>query len=433
MAYGKGIRESHHLKRCKFNGEDESKGDMIECSLCKKWFHLNCVKIGQGEKQEGQSKDTRSQDTKSAQESSQYEDEAETNVENPITFVEDTVLIDDEAEENDDGHDVETVDNVDGEGDDADGDGGEENEEIEGLWFCELCSLIPSQVSDLVSKFTGFQKEIKEIKCLLEDMKKSQNSENRKETHGNANPPVYKNNATAPAEKESETIEFDMRRRIVEENIHLKRQNKELKERLDFTERILRDQDEKRKLEKTVEATANWTMERKPSKKKNVSVQSNIISTKNRYDSLESEAEESDEGDESQTEFWPNPSEKSRPWRKPIIRFKRKENADSKRGNHNHSCESKVKDSPNRGKTVIIGDSQLHRIEETELSNRYVKTLVRSKGGLKIEDVDNKYQSILEEDVQEVIFHVGVNNVPNDNEQTILRKYQELGESVQIE
>ena len=44
---------------------------------------------------------------------------------------------------------VETVDNVDGEGDDADGDGCEENEEIEGLWFCELCSLIPSQVSDL--------------------------------------------------------------------------------------------------------------------------------------------------------------------------------------------------------------------------------------------------------------------------------------------
>ena len=69
----------------------------------------------------------------------------------------------------------------------------------------------------------------------------------------------------------------------------------------------------------------------------------------------------------------------------------------------------------------------MHRIEETELSNRYVKTLVRDKGGLKIEDVANKCQSILEEDVQEVIFHVGgVNNIQNDNEQTILRKYQEL-------
>ena len=64
------------------------------------------------------------------------------------------------------------------------------------------------------------------------------NSENSKETHGNANAPV-KNNATAPVEKESETIESDTSRRIVEENIHLKRQNKELKERLDFTERLL--------------------------------------------------------------------------------------------------------------------------------------------------------------------------------------------------
>ena len=129
---GLGGKIKHCLKRCKFNGEDESKGDVIECSLCKKWFHLNCVKIGQeGEKQEGKSKDTKSRDTKSAQESSQDEDEAGTNVENPMMFIEDTVLTDDEAEKNDDGHDVEIVDNVDGEGDDADGDGGEENEEIE--------------------------------------------------------------------------------------------------------------------------------------------------------------------------------------------------------------------------------------------------------------------------------------------------------------
>ena len=69
-------------------------------------------------------------------------------------------------------------------------------------------------------------------------MKKSQNSENSKETLGNANP-LMKNNTTAPVEKESETIEFDMSRRIVEENINLKRQNKELKERLSYTDDII--------------------------------------------------------------------------------------------------------------------------------------------------------------------------------------------------
>ena len=93
-------------------------------------------------------------------------------------------------------------------------------------WFCELCSLIilsQVHVSDLASKFGRHDEE------NLVDMMKSQNSENSKETHGYANSPV-KNNTTMPVEKESETIEFDTRRHIiiVEENIHLKRQNKEL-------------------------------------------------------------------------------------------------------------------------------------------------------------------------------------------------------------
>ena len=89
-----GAKIKHCLKRSKFNREDESKGDVIGCSLFKKWFHLDCLKIGQErEKQEGQLKDTKSRDTKSAQESSQSEDKAGTNIENPITLVEDTVLI----------------------------------------------------------------------------------------------------------------------------------------------------------------------------------------------------------------------------------------------------------------------------------------------------------------------------------------------------
>ena len=64
-------------------------------------------------------------------------------------------------------------------------------------------------------------------------------------------PPV-KNNATAPVEKENETIEFDTSRRIVEENIHLKRQNKELKERLDFTRTIIRSNPERSRRKKKI-------------------------------------------------------------------------------------------------------------------------------------------------------------------------------------
>ena len=45
-------------------------------------------------------------------------------------------------------------------------------------------------------------------------MKNSQHSESSKETPSNANH-LVKNNTTAPVEKESETIEFDMSKRIL--------------------------------------------------------------------------------------------------------------------------------------------------------------------------------------------------------------------------
>ena len=116
------------------------------------------MKIGQErEKQEGQLEDTKSRDTKSAQESSQSEDKAGTNVENPITLVEDTVLIDDGAEKNDDSHDFEIVENVDGTQMGMVVTVVKQIKKMKNYWFCELCLLIiPSQVhvSDLASKFT---------------------------------------------------------------------------------------------------------------------------------------------------------------------------------------------------------------------------------------------------------------------------------------
>ena len=55
-----------------------------------------------------------------------------------------------------------------------------------------------------------------------------------------------------------------------------------------------------------------------------------------------------------------------------------------------------------------------------------MKALVRSKGGLKIENVCNNFQDILHEESKEIILHVGVNNI----EKEILRKYEELGKSI---
>ena len=64
-----------------------------------------------------------------------------------------------------------------------------------------------------------------------------------------------------------------------------------------------------------------------------------------------------------------------------------------------------------RGKTVILGDPQLHHIEENKLSSKTNKILVRSKGGLKVNEVIDTFGDILNEEADEFIFHVGVNSV----------------------
>ena len=39
-------KKGEHCKMdCKFDGEDEKKGDMIQCCLCNIWFHVECVVV----------------------------------------------------------------------------------------------------------------------------------------------------------------------------------------------------------------------------------------------------------------------------------------------------------------------------------------------------------------------------------------------------
>ena len=39
-------KKGEHCKMdCKFDGEDEKKGDMIQCCLCNIWFHVGCIMV----------------------------------------------------------------------------------------------------------------------------------------------------------------------------------------------------------------------------------------------------------------------------------------------------------------------------------------------------------------------------------------------------
>ena len=79
---------------------------------------------------------------------------------------------------------------------------------------------------------------------------------------------------------------------------------------------------------------------------------------------------------------------------------------------------------------MILGDSQLYHIEENKPSSKTKKILVRSKEGLKINEVIDRFGDIFNEEADESIFHVGVNSVEKESEEQILHKFLKLGESI---
>ena len=83
-----------------------------------------------------------------------------------------------------------------------------------------------------------------------------------------------------------------------------------------------------------------------------------------------------------------------------------------------------------RSKILIIGNSQLHHTEESRLSGKNIKALVRSKGGLKVEQVTNRYEELLNEDFDEIIIHVDVNNTEHESEESMTNKFITLNESI---
>ena len=80
--------------------------------------------------------------------------------------------------------------------------------------------------------------------------------------------------------------------------------------------------------------------------------------------------------------------------------------------------------------SLLVNDSQLHHIEESRLSGKNIKALVKSKGGLKVEQVTNRYEQLLNEDFDEIIIHVGVNNTEHESEESIMNKFRTLNECI---
>ena len=147
------------------------------------------------------------------------------------------------------------------------------------------------------------------------------------------------------------------------------------------------------------------------------------LTTQNRYEIISDESEDENSSCDEDPEVIE--------YRKDLTQRKQR----SRGNNRNDNSNDKTKRPPKpkktqqegRNKVIVVGDSQLHNIEEEKLSSTVVKVLVRSKGGLKVEEVTGKFRDLIEEDPNEVIIHVGVNNCERDEVDDIITKYKDVG------
>ena len=409
----------HCHTRCKFKGEDEKHGEMIECCLCRTWYHLGCLEKKSLRGNEKKTKDQQNEDDGQSA-SNVQEDSVE-------VFVKET-------QEDKDGEESEN------ESGDDDNDESESEEDINdgsGIWFCQDCENLPKTLREIKKSFNTMQKEFKSLETRFEDFK-VQSSSNDSE----AVTPTFAENKAV-----DNTSETEEKRKLIEQNIVLTRENLELKDRLNIMERlsnqVLQDQEDKKKI--INERYDDHHGMDKHFRSQSVRAEQKGIhpakASRNYYEVLsELETDCNDEDSECDSASF----QYKRVHDKPRKRQQQKPQESSQHGNkyqvatgklenqrkNETQGESRFVKTKERGKTVVIGHSQLHHIEENRLSGRKNKTLVRSKGGLKIHEVSSVFKNILEEDADEFVFHVGVNNVEKETEDEIVRKYVELGQSI---
>ena len=78
-----------------------------------------------------------------------------------------------------------------------------------------------------------------------------------------------------------------------------------------------------------------------------------------------------------------------------------------------------------RKRILIVGDSQLHGIDQTRMSSNN-DINVRLQRGLKVQRLFDILDEEIQHNPEEVIVHVGVNNIENDNVEELIENFNEI-------
>ena len=245
---------------CKFDGEDENKGDRIQCCLCNTWFHVECIMVTKTKSVTDRIiiENTENNETTTTGPSSTAENLGvahqptdHSSLESQTTKLLDEQLDDTESQDPKSTDDSEEVENYEDDivtnsvsaSDKSDTEGnvdGNIDDLNDKVWICENCKSLPSEIHKLKQSNMNIEKELKSIKDILEDLHKGSTNENKIE---HKTPPVTKthdcctnsslklhdnckmNEQRLTGQHNEDEIASDLKtkRLIIKENIALKR------------------------------------------------------------------------------------------------------------------------------------------------------------------------------------------------------------------
>ena len=221
---------------------------------------------------------------------------------------------------------------------------------------------------------------------------------------------------------------------LIKENLQLRKENKEMKDRMTILNRVIEEMLDQQDINRNSSQVLNerhcrhWEHQsRKGRERKYEGRDKEFYSTRNRFQQL---ADLSDDEFNTQDETVSYHHERSRSQNTSNFRKvqTRQERNNKVNLNYRTNAADIDKSTMNAKRILVIGDSQLYGIDQSKMSRTHA-IKVKAQGGLKIEGLEDLLQQEIQHGPDEVIVHVGVNNLESSTDDEILSSFKSISDS----
>ena len=294
-------------------------------------------------------------------------------------------------------------------------------EDSEALHICP-CSF--GEVENLKNDFAILKD--KQDKAAILEKDKDQFQEKCEQTNDRPRPTTNATTQTPATTEESMESQLST---LIKENLQLRKENKEMKDRMTILNRVIEEMLDQQDINRNSSQVLNerhcrhWEHQsRKGRERKYEGRDKEFYSTRNRFQQL---ADLSDDEFNTQDETISYHHERSRSQNTSNFRKvqTRQERNNKVNLNYRTNAADIDKSTMNAKRILIIGDSELYGIDQSKMPRTHA-IKVKAQGGLKIEGLEDLLQQEIQHGPDEVIVHVGVNNLESSTDDEILSSFK---------